>query len=223
MFDHWGTIRRIQPIPNASLQGTKAMKRAIFLMMAIAMTGLVLLMPATTQSALASSEQKKNWDFKVTIDIDWGEAWKGVKKGAGWFKSHFFEKHPTRQLIYTIDDKKVVLVPLNRKAGGTRLTDNINFDPAWKRDTPVRFYFANVPAGTDPRRMAAQQKYDESWGSDPSIGPVLRHGDSVSFNPGRDRYFANRGDETHWGATIVIVEDGLSIERVNTLPGLSVK
>lgn len=157
-------------------------------------------------------------DGRAKVDIDWGALAKFAAK-------RFINKHKTIQVVCEIDGKKVVVVPLDQEAGGTRLTNNINFDPAWgNRDVTVRVYLANLPEGADPNAMAFQQKWDAQWDEDGDRGPIMHHGDRIEhFNCGHDKYVANRAKTVYWGASLVFVEDGIPFSKLNEIPGIKVK
>ncbi len=78
---------------------------------------------------------------------------------------------------------------------------------------------ANVPAGRNPGDMLFQQKYDEDWGTDPNIGPVMKHGDVVDFNPGHGRYMASRSGTKYWGSVILFADANLTPAEIEQLPG----
>ncbi len=160
------------------------------------------------------------WSVNVKITIDDLEGFmKDCGKWANKAWKKVFTRHKTYQQVFTINGKSIVAVPVRSDAGGTRLTHNINFDPAWTKDTKVRVFVANVPEGKDPAAMTFQQKYDEDWGSDPNIGPVMKHGDLVTLNPGHGRYMAARSDTKYWNTLILFVDPNITNEELKQLPG----
>ena len=160
------------------------------------------------------------WNVNVTVKI---EDLKGFFSDCGKYASaawrKVFTRHRELQQIFTINGKSVVAVPVRSDAGGTRLTHNINFDPAWTKNVLVRVLVANVPAGRKPVDMLFQQKYDEDWGGDPNIGPVMKHGDVLVFNPGHGRYMASRSGIKYWGSVILFADARLTPAELQQLPG----
>ncbi len=188
----------------------------------------LLLTEATTLHSNAAVTipvgQTDNWNINITIDGDWNgivNAAKSVQKGVQHAWDHVFGGDPEEQQVFSINGKKVVLV---RVIGprDTRITSNINFDPAWRQNTLVRVLVAGLSAGTDPAAMQFQQKYDEDWGSDPNIGPIMKHGDVVDFNPGHGRYMAKRSGTVFTGAILVFAEASVTPAELAQIPGLAV-
>jgi len=186
-----------------------------------------VLMPVVPVSGEDKSESGK-WDVKVKIDIDWEAVGKAAKDAGKKVYKLWFTKHKSVQAIYKINGKSVIVVPIDAKAGGTRITNNINMDAAWKgvkgfeKTVPVQILLANVPANLDPVTMVFQQKWDAENAEDPNKGPELKHGMALDFDWGHDRYFANRSDIVFSGAYILIVEQGITKDDINQLPGIKV-
>jgi hypothetical protein len=190
---------------------------------AIGLVAMLLAGTAMPQQARADGVkvgEVGGWNINIDIEI---EDLEGFFNDLGEFANkawkRLFTNHKTYQQVFTIDGKHIVAVPVRSDAGGTRLTHNINFDPAWTKETWVYVVVANVPEGRDPTSMTFQQKYDENWGSDPNIGPNMKHGDRVHLNPGHGRYMASRSDSKYWGSVILFVEDGITPEQLAKLPG----
>lgn len=191
---------------------------------AVGLASLPLVVGNAAQAVTIPVAQTDNWNINVSIDADWGgivNAAKTVQRGVQHAWDHVFGRDPEEQQIFTINGKAVVVVRVTGPRD-TRISNNINFDPAWKGDFDARILVANVPSNADPKSMPFQQKYDEDWGSDPNIGPVLRHGDVVRFNPGHGRYFAKRSDTVFTGAVIIIADARLTPAELAQLPGLRV-
>jgi len=187
---------------------------------------LCVMMFATTSNAVSVPvHESDTWKTSISVDISWKDLKSAAKSIGGAVKSawnHVATRDPERQEIFEIQGKKVVIVQFMGPRD-TRITSNINFDPAWRQSSRVRVLVANVPEKSDPCAMAFQQKYDEDWGSDPNIGPVMRHGDVVAnFNPGHGRYLARRTETVYPGAIFIFADADIAPAELAKLPGVRV-
>jgi hypothetical protein len=127
-----------------------------------------------------------------------------------------FTKHDTKQDSFDVAGKKVLVIPTDPKAGGTRLTSNFSTDGIWKGNSAnVHIYLANVPDGVDPKKCEWAYKFDADWDEDETLqdGHIFHHSDHLTnFSLGHERYFAKRSDPI-WGI-VVIVEDGIPRDQL---------
>jgi len=179
---------------------------------------------ATATAEPITVYEGEQWKFEIDIDPEvlkeiGKRAWNAGKK----VYTRVFTDHPERKIVVDVSGHKVVFVRITSEAGGTRLTNNINFKDVWERDPDVRIFVATSKG--DPNAMAFQLKKDVNWGGDKNKSDNnLRHGVRIKkFSAGNRRYFANRSDTVYWGGWLVIAEAALSKDDIDGIRGVSIK
>jgi hypothetical protein len=135
--------------------------------------------------------------------------------------------NPIRQAIANINGKMVVLVPITLPEGieKTRLTDNIDFTRVWPKQNQVRLrvFVSNVPTNQNAASITFKEKQDKPMAQDPDTSGPLVSGGKFNMTPGVNRYYSKLSGTVKRGQMLVFVEDGISIDEVNSLPGVFIR